>query len=482
MMQHLRGARCMLVSTVFPEPGASAAGVRDFHLMEMLKRAGCEHVLLTSPAGNQTAAAAAVARFQCRTVQIKSNSTCFDALVADFKPDLVIMDRFVMEEQFGWRIRRVCPDAVRVLDTQDLHFLRRARQSLIEAQIPADKLHSQPAVLTSKVIDAGLHLPLTDQTLCRELSSAHRSDLVLTVSPYEQHLLVHHMGVSEHKVAMAPFLYDDSAVARAASSRFDGALRPFAERKHFFTIGNCRHAPNADSVRHMALHVWPRIRQKLLQRVSPTFPADEAAAVEFHAFGSYPAPQHLALDDPSTGFCVKGPLSVSANLARKLAPYRVHAAPLRFGAGIKGKIADSWMSGVPVLTTPIGAEGMHWHTGSATAGYGCSACETAAGEFGGAIADIDDVDSFAEQAVQLYCDQDQWTRTQAVGINTLRSHFSSAAVAPGLLSALEMALSQRSRRRQADSLQSAFWTKSAASVEHMSTYLEQKARAVTHAL
>ena len=114
----LLGKRAMLISTVFPEPGSSAAGVRDFHLLELLQSAGCAQTLLASPASNQAAAVAAAARFGCRTEKIKSNSACFDSLVAEFQPDIVIMDRLVMEEQFSWRVHRVRPQAVRVLDTQ----------------------------------------------------------------------------------------------------------------------------------------------------------------------------------------------------------------------------------------------------------------------------------------------------------------------------------------------------------------------------
>lgn len=65
------------------------------------------------------------------------NSSLVDECVAGIQPDLVIFDRFITEEMFGWRVRNVCPDAAHVIDTQDLHFLRHARQHLVEEQIVA---------------------------------------------------------------------------------------------------------------------------------------------------------------------------------------------------------------------------------------------------------------------------------------------------------------------------------------------------------
>jgi hypothetical protein len=372
------------------------------------------------------------------------------------------------------------------------------------------------------VCDIGARLPTTDATLCRELAAVHRSDLALVVSPYEQHLLSAHLGVPAHKVALAPFLFDDAALARCAHSQFDGAARPRSERRHFFSIGNFQHAPNADAVHYMAARVWPRVRRLLVERATDAASAADLGGTEMHVYGAYPRALDMALDSPATGFRVRGPLPATANLARKFAAYRVQAAPLRFGAGVMGKFCDSWMSGVPVVTTRVGAEGMYLAAGGgAVAGFACSACAEArrAGvdaelEFGGLVVSLDHGggdEAFAHAMVRLYTDADVWSARQAIGTRTLAAvrcegrlsarvgnsfvprdfqfksvvsstpmqHFSRAAVAPPLLAALEAALARKhgdgsNARSSSDLLQAAFWTPSAASSEAMSVYVEAK--------
>jgi hypothetical protein len=228
--------KLLLVSTVFPEASSSAAGVRDYQLLASLKRFGVTDVLVVSPARETKHQQHAETTLGVRTQRVAANDDAFDALVREYAPHVAVFDRFIMEEQFGWRVRRASPHTLRVLDTQDLHFMRRARGQLVDAG-------AAPALVEA----AALRLDPRDATLCRELASMHRSDVVWVVSSYEQHLITSHLGVDTSKVALAPFLYDNALIARHVHSTFTGR-RPFDQRSHFVTLGNFQHAPNVDSV------------------------------------------------------------------------------------------------------------------------------------------------------------------------------------------------------------------------------------------
>ncbi len=70
------------------------------------------------------------------TAVIQLNDSSFDQFVDQLQPDIVLFDRFMIEEQFGWRVEAACPDAVRLLNTEDLHFLRKARQEAVQQKRP----------------------------------------------------------------------------------------------------------------------------------------------------------------------------------------------------------------------------------------------------------------------------------------------------------------------------------------------------------
>jgi glycosyltransferase involved in cell wall biosynthesis len=104
---------------------------------------------------------------------------------------------------------------------------------------------------------------------------------------------------------------------------------------HFVTIGNFMHKPNVDSILWLKETLWPQIRAQL-------------PSAELHVWGAYAQDRHRHLTNKKQGFFVKGHAD---DCFDTLSRYRVLLAPLRFGAGIKGKVADSWAVGTPVVTT-----------------------------------------------------------------------------------------------------------------------------------
>ena len=158
----------LIIGTVWPEPNSSAAGGRMLQLIE----------LFVSKAWKVTFASAAADSeymFDLNTlnidkVSIELNNSSFDSFVSDLKPTIVLFDRFMTEEQFGWRVAEHCPDALRILDTEDLHCLRSARQLTFKEN----------------------RIFKNDDLICdiakREIASVLRCDLSLIISEFSNKL------------------------------------------------------------------------------------------------------------------------------------------------------------------------------------------------------------------------------------------------------------------------------------------------------
>lgn len=252
---------------------------------------------------------------EIEAVEILLNDSGFDAFVAELAPDTVVFDRFMIEEQYSWRVAQACPDAVRIVDTEDLQCLRDARQRAFKEQRKMGRKD------------------LFSDLARRECAAIFRSDLSLIISDFETQLLQHTFGIDPALLHHLPFMLD-------RSREFSGS-KAFSDRQHFVTIGNFRHAPNWDSVLYLQ-QIWPLIRKKL-------------PAAELHIYGSYPPKKATALNNPESGFLVKG---WAEDAFEVLAKARICLSPLRFGAGIKGKLIDAMQVGTPSITTDIGAEAM----------------------------------------------------------------------------------------------------------------------------
>jgi spore coat polysaccharide biosynthesis predicted glycosyltransferase SpsG len=100
------------------------------------------------------------------------NCASFDSYIKSYQPDLVLFDRFMMEEQFGWRVEKNCPHALKILDTEDLQCLRNARHQAHKAG--------------RAMIQEDLYSDLAK----REIAAILRSDISLIISSYEMELLI----------------------------------------------------------------------------------------------------------------------------------------------------------------------------------------------------------------------------------------------------------------------------------------------------
>ncbi len=413
---YTEGMKILYLLFVWPEPTSSAAGLRTFQLIESCTSAG--HTVVAASPCKQNPFQVALEDQGIPTRRFEPNDPEFDVFLREFKPDLVLFDRFMIEEQFSWRVREHCPEAIRVLDTIDLHSLRRTREKLVHAQ--GDPLLIKPEDLNNS--DAH-----------REIASIFRSDLSLVLSDIEIDLLQSFYNVPSELLTMSRFSYEPSL------NRI-----PFSARSHFVAIGNCNHAPNRDSYLLLKEPLWGKIREEVM-KLSGESP-------ELHLYGAYPTERILQLNNPKEGFFVKG---WAESAPQTLSQYRVNLAPLRFGAGIKGKISDGWSVGTPCVTTSIGAEGM-----------------TEGNPFGGVVSDS--WDDFARAAARLYHDEKLWSEAQKRADLLLSMLFNPKTNREKFLKSLEALAGDLKAKRARNTTGSMLWHHQFRSTEYLSRWIEAK--------
>lgn len=349
----------LVIGHTFPEPSTTAAGVRMMQLIQLFQAHAFQITFASTAVISEKSAD--LKKSGILIEHCKLNDSSFDEFVKKLQPDIVLFDRFLTEEQFGWRISEQCPETLKILDTEDLHFLRKAREEAVKKG--------------KSVSEADIYSDLTK----RELASIFRCDLSLMISEYEMELLKNEFRIPEEILHYLPFLIENTAHAEIGL--------PFENRKHFVVIGNLLHSPNVDAVLELK-KLWKSIRKKLPNS-------------ELHVFGGYAPQQILELENKKEGFLIKG---WAEDVEKVMKTYRVQLAPLRFGAGLKGKIVDAMRFGMPSITTSIGAEGISEKE-----------------HFAGKICDSDE--DFIAQAIHLYSEKEAWLNAQKNGSEILKNRF-----------------------------------------------------------
>lgn len=402
----------LIIGYVWPEPDSSAAGSRMMQLIKLFLAQDWQITFASAAADSPHRADLESLGVAVRPIAL--NCSSFDTFVTELQPDMVLFDRFMIEEQFAWRVAQHCPKAIRVLDTEDLHSLRAARHQALKQQRPV-----QPA---------DLHNDLA----IREVAAILRCDLTLMIADYEHALLVGHYRVDPRILLQLPFM-----LPPAPSSTLPG----FDERCDYISIGNFRHAPNWDAVRHLKDTLWPLIRAR-------------QADAQLYVYGAYPPPKATALHNPKQGFHVAGWAENAQAVMRRA---RLCLAPLRFGAGLKGKLIDAMQCGTPNVSTTVAAEGM-------SAGLAWS----------GTIAD--DPTQFAEAAVKLYKDPVAWQHAQQAGFAIINQGFAEAPLGQRLLQRLSELEANLSEHREHNFIGAMLRHQSLQSTRYMAQWIEAKNR------
>lgn len=352
----------LVIGFVYPEPNSSAAGTRILQLIEAFQSQDYNITFATTCKKNEHAFD--LESIGVSVVEIELNHSSFDEFVKTLNPAIVLFDRFMTEEQFGWRVSEQCPFALRILDTEDLHFLRKGRQKAFNSnQQTKDNF-------------------FTTDTAKREIASIYRSDLSLVISETELEILTTTYKINSAILWYLPFMI----ASENCKPRPD--CKTYSERRDFVSLGNFLHPPNLDAVRYLKKDIWPRIRNVLPE-------------TKLYVYGAYDTPNSKELHNEQEGFLIHG---FVADAFEVLNSAKVLLAPLRFGAGLKGKLIQAMQTGTPCAMSSIAAEGM----------FGAM-------KPNGVIQDT--VDEFVARTVDLYSNTSEWEAFQQQGFSILQSRF-----------------------------------------------------------
>ncbi|WP_426092820.1 glycosyltransferase [Flavobacterium sp. DSR3-2] len=406
--------KLLIIGFVWPEPNSSAAGGRMMQLISLFKAQGFS-ITFASPAQDSDFMVD-LQEYKVEKKSIALNNSSFDVFIKELNPSVVLFDRFMMEEQFGWRVSENCPNALRLLDTEDLHCLRLARQKAFK--------ENRPFNTTDLFVE---------EVAKREIASILRCDLSLMISEFEMDLLESAFKIDKALLYYLPFLLepiDDMQLHELPS---------FEDRKDFIFIGNFLHEPNWNAVKYLKETIWPLIKKQLPEAV-------------LNVYGAYPSQKVLQLHNKKDGFLIRGRASDAQEVVKEA---RVVLAPLRFGAGIKGKLLEAMQCGTPSVTTLIGSESMHGEL-----------------PWNGFIRD--DVVGFVDLAVQLYQDQTIWLQAQQNGVKIINQRYLKDLFENNFKTKIEFLLSNWQQHRLNNFMGAMLQHHTLKSTKYMSRWIEEK--------
>jgi glycosyltransferase involved in cell wall biosynthesis len=403
----------LVIGHTFPEPSTTAAGSRMMQLLQLFQEDNYSITFASTATVSEKSES--FENLNIDRVSIQLNDSSFDECIVKLNPTAVLFDRYITEEQFGWRVSKQCPNTLKILDTEDLHFLRKAREKAFK---------SKDGIETAD---------LYSETAKREIASIYRCDLTLIISEFEVNLLQNKFQINKDILLYLPFLEEH------ISEEIINSLPSFEERNGFMTLGNLLHAPNVDSVLYLKKEIWPFIRKQLPNAI-------------LNIYGNYAPQQISALHNEKEGFLIKG---WAENLSKVMSTSKVCLAPLRFGAGLKGKLLDAMKWGTPSITTSIGAEGMHGDL-----------------NYSGIVSE--DTESFARAAVQLYTSEEQWEVTQKQGFQIINQRFQKSIFKDAFLKRISEIEENLKLHRNSNFMGQILQHHTLKSTQYMSKWIEEK--------
>ena len=370
---HRTRANVLIVDDAVPAPDRDAASCRLVAIIGILHGLGCS---VTFVSRSVEFGGPAVDALRALGVEVLCQPDAWSipqVLAARGREiDLVWVCRYFVAAECAAAIRRCAPDALFVLDTVDLHFLREGRG----AEITGDPEEQRRAA----VIREG------------ELAMIRSADITLVVSDAERDMLLALVPAADVRVisvVMTP-----------------GSVGPgFAQRRDMLFVGGFRHRPNVDAVQWYAEEIWPEVRRLLPEARTYVIGSDMPASVR----NGIEAVGHVPDLEPYLRRC------------------RLSIAPLRYGAGVKGKISTAQSAGLPVVATTIAIEGMHLTPGRDVL-----------------VADF--AQAFADAIVRLHEDEPLWHRLVSGGLENVTRYFSADVARPALDGLIDAATARRRGR------------------------------------
>ena len=375
--RHAR-ARVLVIDSCALTPDEDSGSLRMFNLLLVMVRAGLKTTFVARNLDIREPFAGQLRREGVEylgTPHVTDLSRWLETSAYAF--DLIIVSRKSNAEEYLNLIREVAPHAKVIFDTVDLLFLRLQRQAKLEN---SDELHAA-----------------ADQSQATELEICAKSDLVFVVSPVEAQLLATY--VPPAKIALISNVHELHPRGPA-----------FERRAGIMFIGGFNHPPNVDAVEFFLDEVWPML-------------ADQLPDLVVHIVGSK-TPERISRR-ASARIVVHGYVPDLTQLYQKV---RLSIAPLRYGAGVKGKVNQSMAHGVPVVATSIATEGMFLNDGVD-------------------VLVADDAARFAQSVIRAYTDPVLWRKLSDGGKRNIEQHFSFATAERQFFAAVEPHLGDPARRR-----------------------------------
>ena len=358
-------AHILYVDAVTPEPDKDSGSVDAFYTMKILQAQGYRvHFVPGSNFAHWGEATENLERMgvECIYAPFYTN---MNALL-DERGDMfqyVVLSRAESCEHYLDVIKKKCPSAKIIYNTVDLHFLRKAR----EAEISGKATDKKAAAKMQK----------------EELGYIDKSDRIIVISHAERELLSKTHKISSRKIHTIPLI-------RNETQREGG----FEGRKDIAFIGGYKHPPNIDAVHWLVNEVWPAIEKAVpdatLRICGSHMPK------EFYEYAS----DRISID----GFI--------PDLDEFLRGLKLTIAPLRFGAGLKGKVASSIGAGVPCIGTDIAFEGM--------AEKGLKAIKFEANT----------PKDFAKHCAALYLNEKKWEKASISGVSYHNDNYAYHNISP----------------------------------------------------
>jgi len=361
-----RGTSVLVIGVRIPTPDLDSGSLRLFRILQILAQISRDTCFLAVCPFNQPL-------YSSRLKDDRENLRNVGIIVPEGREEdpeaflrtrgqkfamVILSDEFVAH-RYLTRVRRYCPEALVVFDTVDLHYLRLYREALITRNRRLVKM----AIATRK----------------RELQAVEKSDVTLVTSTLEHQKLS--TMFPHEKIKVLSNIHEVSTV---------GGLS-FEQRQGLLFIGSFSHGPNLDAL-SVLMKIFPRLQEAIPGLILRIAGADP--------------PGEILRNNPHREITFLGHVPDLLPLFHRS---RLSVAPLRFGAGVKGKVLESMACGLPVVATPVAAEGLGASNGRHLA-----------------VAELEE--EFISQVINTYNRKSQWQSFRSHGRALIEEKFSSSAV------------------------------------------------------
>ena len=351
-----RGQRILVMDHMVPHHDHDSGSVRMMALLRMLMELGHRVTFLPDNLAGIEPYATELQQLGIELLYGPSEFGYVERHGHEF--DIAILCRAHFARQYLPGLVAARPRPFIIFDTIDLHYLREQRLA---------ELEQDPGLMRS-----------AERTRDVELGVMRASNMVWVTSTHEAELL--RTDATLPPIEIVPNIH-------TVRTQVPG----FRARRDMLFIGGFRHAPNEDAVHYFVKDIWPLIKAALPE-------------ARFNIVGSHTPPSVLRLASPDV--IVHGYVP---DIEPIFDSCRLSVAPLRYGAGVKGKITQSLAWGLPAVATPLAAEGMH-------------------------LVDKEQImiasspQEFADRVVAVYRDESLWRRLSDGGRRHVQKHLSYEAV------------------------------------------------------